>query len=267
MFKAFYGMQFNPFTKELDVKHHYKSNDFKQANNRLDYLTQVKGIALFTGEPGAGKSFTLRSFISRLNKNLYKTVYIPISTLTVNDFYKALAMGLGQFPKSRKIELFTQLQDSIMSYSEKNITPVIIIDEAQFISKSILNDLRIIFNFNMDSKNPAIVTLAGQPPLVTQLNRQPHEALRQRIILNYAFKGLSLNETKFYVASRLELTGLSEPIFTDDALELIHSSSNGLVRKINSIVRMTLLDGTKAKVKVIDAEFIYKALNELEITS
>lgn len=200
-----------------------------------------------------------------MNKNLYKIVYIPISTLTVNDFYRALAAGLGQFPKNRKIQLFTQLQESIISYSEKNITPVIIIDEAQFISNSILNDLRIIFNFNMDSKNLAILILTGQPPLVTQLNRQPHEALRQRIILNYSFKGLSLDETKDYITSRLKLAGVSEPIFTKDALELLHSSSNGLTRKINSLVTMTLLSGAKAKLKTIDAEFIFQAISEIEL--
>lgn len=266
MFKTYYGMKTNPFVKDIEVKHSFKTNDFVQTHNRLDYLKQVKGFALITGEPGSGKSFALRSFTSSLNKNLYKTIYIPISTLTVNDFYRALASGLGQYPKNRKVDLFAQLQQSIISYSEKNITPFIIIDEAQFISNSILNDLRIIFNFKMDSQNLAILILSGQPPLITQLNRQPHEALKQRIVLNYSFKGMSKSETKDYILDRFKLAGLLEPLFTEDAIELIHSSSNGLIRKVNSIINMTLLSAAKEKIQTIDSEFIFKAHNELELT-
>ena len=259
-------MKFNPFVKDLDIKHSFKTNDFKQTHNRLEYLKQIKGIALITGEPGSGKSFALRSFVSNLNKNLYRNVYIPISTLTVKDFYRALASGLGQIPKHRKIDLFAQLQESIISYSEKNITPLIIIDEAQFLSNSIFNDLRIIFNFKMDSENPAILILSGQPPLVTQLNRQPHEALRQRIVMNYSFKGMAKDETKEYIYDRFRLAGLTDPLFTEDAIELIHSSSNGLIRKINSLINMTLLSAAKEKLKTIDSDFIFKAHNELELS-
>jgi len=91
--------------------------------------------------------------------------------------------------------MFKQIQESIYTYASKNITPVIIIDEVQFITNSILDDLRLIFNFDMDSKNYSILILCGQPKLVLQLSRQTHEALRQRIAVNYSFKGLSRSET------------------------------------------------------------------------
>lgn len=77
MFQAFYGMDFNPFSKEVDIKYHFKSNDFTQASNRFEYLKQAKGIALIAGEPGCGKTFCLKCFVSSLNRNLFKTVYIP----------------------------------------------------------------------------------------------------------------------------------------------------------------------------------------------
>jgi type II secretory pathway predicted ATPase ExeA len=266
MFQVFFGMHFNPFIKDLDVKYRFETNDFTQAESRLTYLLNIKGIALLVGEPGCGKSFVLRSFVTGLNRNLFKTVYIPISTLTVLDFYRALASGLGQFPKNRKIDLFTQFQESIISYAEKNITPLIIIDEAQYISNSILNDLRIILNFEMDSKDHAILILSGQSPLVTQLNRQPHEALRQRIVLNYAFKGLAKDETKNYITNQLKRAGVAERISSEDALELIHSNSNGILRKINSLVNMALLSASRESLRTIDAEFIFKVINETEIS-
>ena len=95
-------------------------------------------------------------------------------------------------------------REAIYTYASKNITPVIIIDEVQFISNSILDDLRLILNFEMDSKNLCILILCGQPKLVIQLSRQPHEALRQRISINYTFSGLSRTETQEYIKSRFK---------------------------------------------------------------
>lgn len=268
MYKSFYGFTFDPFTKDLDLKYTYKSNDFIQVSNRLDYLKNTKGFALLTGEPGSGKSFALRHYAKELNPSLFKVIYIPISTLTVMDFYKALCIGLGLIPKHKKIDMFHQIQEAIYDYSRnKNITPVIIIDEAQFIKHSVLDDFRIIFNFEMDSKNYAILILSGQLPLITQLSRQPHEALRQRIVLNYSFKGLSKEETREYIESRLKLAGVAEPIFTEDAYELIYGSTNGSVRKINSLVEMALICGFKEMTKTIDSEIIYKAQSEISITA
>ena len=106
------------------------------------------------------------------------------------------------------IPCFKQIQESIYTYHHmKNITPVIIVDEAQFLTNSVLDDLRLIFNFEIDSKDYAILVLAGQTPFITQLSRQAHEALRQRIVVNYCLHGLTKDETKEYVKSRLEKVG------------------------------------------------------------
>jgi type II secretory pathway predicted ATPase ExeA len=267
MFTTYYGMDFNPFSKEIDIKHHFRSNDFIQAYNRLEYLKQAKGIALISGEPGCGKSFSLKCFVSALNKNLFKTAYIPLTTLTVKEFYMALCDGLGIIPAYKKVDMFKQLQESINSYANKNITPVIIIDEVQFISNAILDDLRIILNFDMDTKNLCIVILSGQPKLVLQLNRQTHEALRQRIIVNYTFTGLSREETKEYIDSRFKACGVNDPILEENAYEFIFSSTNGYARKINNLITMGLICGAREKVRTLNAEHMLRAMNEMNITA
>jgi type II secretory pathway predicted ATPase ExeA len=268
VFQAFYGLCCDPFPKDMDVKHHFKSQDFSQALNRLEFLKNTLGFGLLTGEPGVGKSFLLRYFVSTLNPNLYKCVYIPISTLTVMEFYRALCSGLGVIPFHKKVDMFRQIQESIYMYRQsKNITPVIIIDEAQFLKNQVLDDLRIIFNFEMDSKDYAILILSGQIPFISQLSRQPHEALRQRIVVNYCLKGLTKDETKEYVLSRLKIAGCSEPIFTDNAFELLFSSTNGCLRPLNSLARMCLISGANEKLKSIDAEVVFQAQTELNITA
>lgn len=267
MFKAFYGLSFDPFEKDLDVKYFFKSKSFSEALNRLEFLKSTNGFGLITGEPGAGKSSLLRYFVNSLNPNLYKSVYIPLSTLTVMDFYRALCDGLGIIPAFKKVNMFKQLQECIYSYyNNRRITPVIIIDEAQFLKNSVLDDLRIIFNFEMDSKSYAILILSGQTPFITQLQRQPHEALRQRIVVNYCLKGFTKDETKDYIDSRLKIAGSTEPIFTDDAYELMYSSTSGLIRPLNSLARMCLISGANQKLRSINSEVVFQAQTELNIT-
>lgn len=195
-------------------------------------------------------------------------MYIPISTLTVMEFYKALCNGLGVIPSFRKVDMFRQIQESIYTYwHSKNITPVIIVDEAQFVKNQVLDDLRLIFNFDMDSKDYSILILSGQLPFITQLSRQPHEALRQRIMVNYCLKGLTKDETKEHIISRLKMAGCLEPIFTDNAFELLFSSTNGHLRPLNSLSRMCLITGANEKLKSIDVDVIFRAQMELNITA
>jgi type II secretory pathway predicted ATPase ExeA len=267
MFTAYYALSFNPFTNEIDTKYSFQSKDFIQASARLELLRQHKGIGLINGEPGCGKSFVLRCFVSSLSKSLYKTVYIPITTLTVREFYRALCDGLGVIPAYKKVDMFKQIQESIYSYTSKNITPVIIIDEVQFISNSILDDLRLILNFGMDSKNLSILVLCGQPKLVIQLSRQPHEALRQRISINYTFNGLSRTETQEYIKSRFKASGRADPPVDEDAYEFIYTITGGFPRKINNLMNMALLTGFKDKIPVLNGELFLKANDELNITA
>lgn len=267
MYTAFYGMEFNPFSKDIDTKHTFESNDFKQATARLNYLKDVKGFALFTGLPGTGKSLTLKNFSSSLNPNLYRVMYIPLSTLTVMDFYRALAYELGLEPSHKKITMFKQIQERIYSLHEsKNIVPIILLDEVQYLKNSILDDLKLIFNFNLDSKNYAILILAGQPILNTILQRQAHEALKQRIVINYTFSGLNKNEVSEYINSRFKICGVSSPIFTDAALELIATTCGGCTRKINLLVEKSLILGYQKKLQSINEEIVYAAQNDIELS-
>lgn len=267
MYNVFYGLSKDPFTKELEPSEAFKCNDFIQATNRLEFLKNARGFGVITGEPGFGKTFLLHCFLSTLNPSLYKPIYIPISTVTVNDFYAALCEGLGILPSHKKVKMFAQIQESITTYyNSKHIIPVILIDEAQFLKNAILDDLRIIFNFGMDTKDYAIIILCGQTQFINQLSRQPLEAVRQRIVVNYTMKGLTKTESFEFVKHRLKAAGRTEPLFADDALELLHSNSNGCLRNLTALARMSLICGSNHKMQTINSEIIYEAQTELAIT-
>ena len=265
-FKAFYGMTLNPFDKGIQTEHLFKSEDLKQFSSRMEYFKTAKGFALVFGEPGCGKTTSIRSFTAKLNPQLFRVVYLPLSTVTVQDFYRHLSAGLGLEPRFRKVDLFHQIQDYIVNaYHQKNMTTLVIIDEAQFIQNAILNDLRLVFNFQMDSKNYAMVLLSGQSVFLHQLSLQINEPLRQRITINYGFKGLSKDELEAYLISLLKVAGITEPLFAPDALEAIASFSGGLLRKVNNLAEKSLLVGCQRKVRVIDAEIVQTAQDDVAI--
>lgn len=266
MYKAYWGMEFNPFEKGLGEKKFFQSKDFSQAMSRLEHLKNIKGIGLFTGLSGIGKTYTLRCFTNSLNPNLYKVIYLTLSTVTVLEFYKSLAYGLGVEIYSKKIDLFKAIQERIVSLSrDKKITPVIIIDEAQYLKTEVLNDLKLLLNFDMDSKNYAVLILCGQPLLNNILSKQIHEALKQRIVINYNYEGISKEEISEYISSRLKLSGVFSEIFNANALEAINSCCNSSTRILNSIIEKCLIIGYQKNIKIIDTDIVMLAQNEINL--
>lgn len=271
MYKTYWEMEFNPFEKNNSFINKesittYETKDYKNAKARLSHLTKIKGIGLFTGLSGTGKTFTLKQFSDGLNKSLYKIVYIPLSTVTVLEFYKALAYGLDLDPSTKKIELFMQIQERIINLSkDKKVTPLILLDEAQYLKTAVLNDLKLLFNFEMDSKNYAVLILAGQPLLNNILSKQVHEALKQRILINYNFEGISKEETKDYIITRLQLSGASPDIFEDNTYEALYGCCNGSIRKLNTIISKCLIIGCINNEKKINTDIVMAAQNEVEL--
>jgi type II secretory pathway predicted ATPase ExeA len=201
-----------------------------------------------------------------LNVGLYKTVYLSLSTITVMDFYKGLCIGLGITPMHRKIDMFKQIQDAIKTYvNDRKITPIIVLDEAQYLRADILNDLKMLLNFDIDSKDYAVLILVGQPILNDMLSRNSHEALKQRIVVNYNLAGLELTEVEDYLKNRLTIAGINENIIEEGAIKAIASNCNGSTRKLNSIMENCLMICEQKKENIITTEIAMLAENELSL--
>jgi type II secretory pathway predicted ATPase ExeA len=260
MYKTFYSLSKEPFPKNLNPENAFQSSAHQGASRMLEHLKNSKGIGLLSGDPGTGKSLALRTFSSTLHPSLYHCFYFPMSTGNVMDFYRAIAYGLGEEPKFRKVDLFRQIQEAILRLSkERKITPVIILDEMHFAKDAFLQDLVLLFNFEMDSSNPFILMMAGLPHLKQRIERSTHESLRQRIVAHYEMKEMTIDESKAYIHHHLSLAGLKQPVFTEGALNAIASRVQGCARTIGLLTNNCLLHGEKENKPQIDEEIVQKA--------
>ena len=147
--------------------------------------------------------------------------YIPEEKSTSFDFDLSISLGLE--PRYRKIDNFKQIQERISTlYREQRVTPVFWIDEVQYLHHSILADLKLLMNFEMDSRNYAMMILSGLPAITSTLSMRVHEALYQRIVINYTFSGLTQTEVTSYIQSRLEICGVARPIMVEAVYEVIY---------------------------------------------
>ena len=260
-----YGLEFNPFIKNSkEILVH--TTEYKETLFRLDYLAKTKGFGILTGSPGRGKTTAIRTQSSTLNPSLYKVVYSSLSTLTPNDFYRNLVKELGSEPAFKKPDNFRIIQEEITRLSlEKRKTPIIIIDEANYINNAILNDLKILFNFEMDSRDRAAILLAGLPKLNSTLQLQIHEPLKQRIVMNYNLEGLSKEEGKTYISEKLIGAGCNQTIFEEAAVEAILNAADGTPRLINKYCNMSMLLGDTHKANLITTDIVMQAINDCEL--
>lgn len=268
MYKSFYGMSCNPFLKNGNSSYPYHSNDFDEMIRRLNFLTEVKGIGLFFGLPGLGKTYCLRYFINNLNKDLYKIIYInPTINMTAFDFLKLLCNQLDiDIGNCYKSDIYKNIQKEIIRVSNQDkVNVVVIIDDAQVLSREIIFNFKVLYDFEMDSKDYVSLILVGYPDLRDELSKNVYETLKQRIIVNYEFKGLSRQEVKEYVKTRLEIANTNKEIFSIEALNSLYSCCKSSPRRLNTLVINSLMLGSQKSKQVIDEETIMNAKGEMDL--
>ena len=141
--------------------------------------------------------------------------------------------------------------------------PVLIIDEAHNLRNDVLEDLRLLTNFNMDADNRLCMLLVGLTELRRRLSMAVHESLSQRLVVRHHHGGLDRAELDQYLSHRLHLAGTELPLFEPPAVEAMFQASRGLPRQVNRIAHYALSAAALAKSKNVTAEHMQQALDEL----
>jgi type II secretory pathway predicted ATPase ExeA len=113
MLEAFYNLKRLPFQKDINPKELFLCEASEELSGRLEHMKRKRGIMLITGAPGTGKTLHIRAFVEKLNPNLFKPVYTPLSTVNIIDFYRQLSVLLTGEASYRKSQLFNSIQTSI----------------------------------------------------------------------------------------------------------------------------------------------------------
>jgi general secretion pathway protein A len=264
MYCKFFALKQWPFPKDLDPDQLFKCPSVTEFEARLRHLVEMRGIGLFTGEPGCGKTTVCRKVASSLHTGLFKTFYVCNSSGGVMDLYKLIAWQLGLPVERSRAALYRSISAEVTRLcTETRISPVLFIDEAHLLLSELLEELRMLTNYEMDSKNRLCIALVGQPELRRRINMAVHEALNQRIVVRHQMGIISLEETGLYLEHQLRLAGTEMPIFEKAAVTAIHQATSGLLRRINALAHHALIAAAGVSCRTVSAELVESALGEV----
>ncbi|MFH0784625.1 MAG: AAA family ATPase [Pseudomonadota bacterium] len=263
MYRKVYGLTRHPFEKDIDPDKLFASKAAGELEARLRYLLQLRGIGLITGEVGSGKTSICRKVATSLNTGLYKVFYVPLTTGNVTDIYKSIAWEMGLTTERSLAALYRSIRSEVNRLSlDAKIIPILIIDEAQYLRNEVLENLRLLTNYEMDSQNRLCMIFVGQAELRRRLSLSVHEPLAQRLVVRYHISGLARGELPLYLKHRLELAGTQINLFQESALEALFQATNGLPRKVNLLAHLSLNLAALQQARMVAIEHIQLAVEE-----
>jgi len=252
-----------PFDGELAPEELFPSSAIVEAEARLKHLLELQGIGLVTGEVGSGKTTVCRRLASALHPGLYRVFYVPLSTGNVMDMYKSIAWELGLPTERNRAACYRSIRTEITRLTlEARQRPVLIVDEAQHLRNEVLEDLRLLTNYEMDSTNRLCLLLVSLTELRRRLRMAVHESLEQRIVVRHHLSGLTREELPDYLTHRLRLAGCELPLFEPAAIEALFQAARGMPRKINRLAHYALSAAALTKSKTVALEHLQAALDE-----
>ena len=192
MYLQHFGLTRYPFGKTIATEELFVSAPVQEIEARLDHWLELRSIALVTGEVGSGKTTLCRRFAFRLHPGLHRLFYVCHSTGNPTDLYKLIAWELRLPVERNRAALYRSIQGEVTRLiSECRVVPLLIIDEAQNLRNDVLEDLRLLTNYAMDSENRLALLLIGQAELRRRLSLTVHEAFSQRITVRHHLGGLT----------------------------------------------------------------------------
>jgi general secretion pathway protein A len=274
IYETFYGLKEQPFAISTDPKFLFLSAPHRRAYEELlNGLVRDESVLLLTGETGSGKTTLCRAVIGALGDRTFSSIlHQPYMTgpemlrLILRDFGLVSREELrrGVLASADVPQLLDALEGFLRSLVSIDSRAVVVIDEAQSLSPTLLDEVRMLTAFERDGRRLVQIVLCGQPMLLNTLKTEPMYALNERITRRVGLTPLSKEEVEHYIHHRLAVAGGAEAVtFTPDALRLIAELSRGLPRRVNVLCDRTLQEGRVDSERSIGADLVKRAAKSL----
>jgi len=261
LYETYWNLSTLPFQNVPDTDAFFPSATHEEAVKRLIYAIRgEKGGALFIGDIGTGKTIVSRTVVKRMPGNDIDIGVITNPMLDRNDLLREMLyqLGISSQPGS-KLDLIHKINDKLLINFQSGKKTVFMIDEAHLITDtSILEEIRLLLNFQLNDRFLLTLILIGQPELKKIIHNIP--PLEQRLTIKFHLRSFNLEETAEYIIHRLKYAGAKNSIFTKDAVQLIHQYTEGVPRRINQVCDFSLLVGYSEKSERVDTTIIKKVI-------
>ena len=257
MYESFYGLARTPFSRAIPTEKLYRGNDSDELIERLKWAAERQLFAVMVGDSGTGKTTALRRFRNELHNSRYRVLYVSDSKMTPRTFYKSVLEQLGFEAKFIRSEAKRQLHREIeIMKGVHGLLPLAIVDEAHLLDREMLEEIRFLLNFKMDSQSPMSLILSGEPKLGENLKLQSYAAIRQRVDIQVGIGHMDRQQTGGYIKSHLNYAGCDKDIFSDAAVDDIFRYSSGIPRLINKACTSSLIYGAQNRKNIIDDRMV-----------
>ena len=268
MYERFFDLRERPFDLSPNPRYLVLTQAHREAIANIEYgIGSRQGITLLIGEAGAGKTTVIRAAIARQSARVH-CVHLHNPDLTRPEFIEMLAaqFGLSERARLSKSALLLELEALLRCRHHAKETTVLIVDEAQSLPLSLLEEIRLLANIETDNEKLLCVVLAGQPELATRLDVPSLSQLKQRVSLWCELRPLTLQETAAYMLTRIRCAGgVAGQVFTSDAVTLIHAAANGIPRVINVIADNALMSGLATEQRPVNSQIVHEVCRDFRI--
>lgn len=271
MYKSFFHLSQDPFGLTPDPACFVPTEHHNEALATLYYgVRQHKGFIAVTGEVGTGKTLVIRCLLKLLEEsNDIVYAYIFQGRLTPFEFLQYILADYGLEPKGKnKTELLLDLSRFLITRHAKNLTTVLILDEAQNLSEELLEEVRLLSNLETTKEKLLQIVLAGQPELDDKLDSYGLRQLKQRIVFRTHLEPLTPEQTESYILSRMQIAGSgpsAAQVFPPETMAAVFFFSKGTPRVINTLCENALITAYAQQEQSVTPEMIESVARDLRM--
>lgn len=267
MYLEFFGLKEKPFSVTADPNFLYLSKKHQEAISHMQYgIEERMGFLEITGDIGTGKTTICKALLNTLDEHT-KTAFILNSNLSEIQLLQAIVEDFGiQLKNKNKLTMLNELNRFLLEQLKRNNNAVLIVDEAQNLKSSLLEQIRLLSNLETEKEKLLQIILVGQPELKEKLASRELAQLRQRIAIRYHMLPLERCEIQAYILHRLKVAGADDEamIFDASAIDEIFKYTHGVPRLINIVCDKSLLAGYAHEKKNINGAMVKKCAREIE---